>query len=335
MSVLVETTLGAFVVDLAVEGCPLASENFLKLCQAGAYNGVLFFRVTSGFVAQTGDRTGRGHEGESFKGGYFKDEISPHIGHRRKGTIGMAHTRGKQHENGSQWYVTLRSRLGSQLDEKFTSFGVVERDEDDVLGQLDSLLVDAGERPLQDVRIVSCVVLHDPFPASVNPLKYVLVNGRPKEERVTPRPSLQNSSRAVLDSSPRMAEKSGSASSALTLEVLGDLPSVDAKPPENVLFVCKLNAATKSDALRLIFARFGEILSCEIVRDSVTGESLQYGFIEFEDRASCEEAFLKMNNVLIDDRRIKVDFSQSIGKTWRSWSSSWRKMKRSKLRVTT
>ncbi len=41
------------------------------------------------------------------------------------------------------------------------------------------------------------------------------------------------------------------------------------------------------------------------------GEGLNYGFIEFEEVSACEEAFGKMNNVLIDDRRIFVDFSQS------------------------
>ena len=28
------------------------------------------------------------------------------------------------------------------------------------------------------------------------------------------------------------------------------------------------------------------------------------------------DAYYKMNNVLIDDRRIKVDFSQSVSKLW-------------------
>lgn len=52
----------------------------------------------------------------------------------------------------------------------------------------------------------------------------------------------------------------------------------------------------------------------EIVRDWKTGQSLQYGFIEFESEKSCEEAYLKMENVVIDDRRIHVDFSQSVTK---------------------
>jgi peptidyl-prolyl cis-trans isomerase-like 4 len=52
----------------------------------------------------------------------------------------------------------------------------------------------------------------------------------------------------------------------------------------------------------------------EVVRDWKTGQSLQYGFIEFDNITSCEEAYIKMNNVIIDDRRIQVDFSQSVSK---------------------
>jgi peptidyl-prolyl cis-trans isomerase-like 4 len=49
--------------------------------------------------------------------------------------------------------------------------------------------------------------------------------------------------------------------------------------------------------------RFGEILSCDIIRDWKTGDSLQYGFIEFENAKSCEAALFKMEGCLIDDRR--------------------------------
>merc|ERR1711874_687829 len=34
----------------------------------------------------------------------------------------------------------------------------------------------------------------------------------------------------------------------------------------------------------------------------------------FEDTKPCEDAYFKMDNVLIDDRRIHVDFSQSVSK---------------------
>ncbi|KAL8697911.1 MAG: hypothetical protein Q9201_006861 [Fulgogasparrea decipioides] len=99
---------------------------------------------------------------------------------------------------------------------------------------------------------------------------------------------------------------------ALTLEIVGDLPYAEVKPPENVLFVCKLNPVTEDEDLDLIFSRFGKIVSCEVIRDKRTGDSLQYAFIEFEDQKACEQAYFKMQGVLIDDHRIHVDFSQSV-----------------------
>ena len=105
-----------------------------------------------------------------------------------------------------------------------------------------------------------------------------------------------------------------SKANAQILEMVGDIPDADAKPPENVLFVCKLNPVTTDEDLEIIFSRFGTILSCEVIRDQKTGDSLQYAFIEFENEEDCIKAYFKMDNVLIDDRRIHVDFSQSLAK---------------------
>jgi len=102
----------------------------------------------------------------------------------------------------------------------------------------------------------------------------------------------------------------------VVLEMIGDIPDADVKPPDNVLFVCKLNKATQDDDLQIIFSRFGHIRRCEVIRDRKTGESLNYAFIEFERPEDCEQAYFKMDNVLIDDRRIHVDFSQSVSKLW-------------------
>lgn len=40
---------------------------------------------------------------------------------------------------------------------------------------------------------------------------------------------------------------------------MGDLPDADVRPPENVLFVCKLNPVTTDEDLEIIFSRFGTI----------------------------------------------------------------------------
>lgn len=105
--------------------------------------------------------------------------------------------------------------------------------------------------------------------------------------------------------------------------MVGDLPFANVRPPENVLFVCKLNPVTRDEDLELIFSRFGVIMSCQVIRDKKTGDSLQYAFIEFDTREGAEQvrvypagspptlmagqAYFKMQNVLVDDRRIWVD----------------------------
>ena len=58
------------------------------------------------------------------------------------------------------------------------------------------------------------------------------------------------------------------------MEIINDLPDADIEPPKNVLFVCKLHPVTQDHDLELIFARFGPIKSCEIIRDWKTGDSL-------------------------------------------------------------
>jgi peptidyl-prolyl cis-trans isomerase-like 4 len=109
---------------------------------------------------------------------------------------------------------------------------------------------------------------------------------------------------------------------AVILESLADIPDAEIKPPENVLFVCKLNPVTQDEDLYTIFSRFGTVTSAEIIRDYKTGDSLCYAFIEFETKEACERAYFKMDNCLIDDRRIHVDFSQSVSKLWGQFRQS-------------
>jgi len=43
MSVIIETSLGEFTIDLYYEKCPKACKNFLKLCKTKYYNNSVFF----------------------------------------------------------------------------------------------------------------------------------------------------------------------------------------------------------------------------------------------------------------------------------------------------
>ena len=103
-----------------------------------------------------------------------------------------------------------------------------------------------------------------------------------------------------------LTRKSEAKNRAVVLEMIGDLPEADSKPPSNMLFIAKLNQVTTEEDLETIFGRFGNITSCDIIRDKKTGDSLCYAFLGYDTDEACENAYFKMNNVLIDDRRIKV-----------------------------
>jgi peptidyl-prolyl cis-trans isomerase-like 4 len=54
MAVLIETSLGDFVVDLSVELAPKTCLNILKLCKAKYYNNALIFDVQKDYAAKVG-----------------------------------------------------------------------------------------------------------------------------------------------------------------------------------------------------------------------------------------------------------------------------------------
>jgi peptidyl-prolyl cis-trans isomerase-like 4 len=160
-------------------------------------------------------------------------------------------------------------------------------------------------------------------------------NDRPDEEVVAKRISAADVDAEDLDNDETLqrrlqeeqeaTEQRYDKSRAVVLEMLGDLPDAEITAPENVLFLCKLNPVTVDEDLELILARFDEKVTVEIIRDADTGASLQYAFAEFTNKRAAEEAYFKMNNALIDDRRIKVDFSQSVAKLWDKYHQRMRR----------
>lgn len=325
MAVLLDCSVGELVIDLLTEDCPLASKNFLKLCKIKYYNGCLFYNVQQNYICQTGDPTGMGKGGTSIYGllqgeqdSSFKDEISKQRKMNKVGLVCMAHDSNREDANRSQFFITLRGEDLDNLDGKYTIFGEIAEGLD-VLQKLNELYCDGDGRPYQDIRIRHTYILDDPFedpPHLDNLIPPSSPTGMiPKEEKIKKRIAYEEGtemkvdarSAAELDQSIRAQEAK---SRAIVLEMTGDIPDADVKPPDEVLFVCKLNSVTTDADLELIFSRFGTIKHCEIIRDFKTGDSLSYAFIEFETAESCIEAYEKMNNVLVDDRRIKVDFSQ-------------------------
>jgi peptidyl-prolyl cis-trans isomerase-like 4 len=287
----------------------------------------LFYNVQQNYIAQTGDPTATGNGGVSvyeLLGGKEKNSFNDEIVKERKlnkiGYVCMAHGK-SENSNRSQFFFTLRNSDMDHLEKFHTIFGEVAEGLD-VLEAINNLYCDEEFRPYQDVRIKHTYILDDPFP---DPNKLIIPPSSPErecpvEEKVRRRIPFEESlepvdGRTEEDIEQEIKRKEAK-SRAIVLEMTGDIPDAEVKPPDEVLFVCKLNSVTTDEDLELIFSRFGKIKSCEIIRDHKTGDSLNYAFIEFETESACIEAYDKMNNVLIDDRRIKVDFSQSVSKLW-------------------
>ncbi|GKY91776.1 hypothetical protein MPSEU_000149300 [Mayamaea pseudoterrestris] len=124
------------------------------------------------------------------------------------------------------------------------------------------------------------------------------------------------------------------------LELLGDLPPTEAQtdsshttgqavappiaPPDTVLFICKLNPVTTAEDLELIFSRFDTNVRVDLLKDEQTLQSLQYAFAHFHTPQQATEAYLKMNQALVDDRRIIVDFCQSVSHVWDKYRQRFR-----------
>lgn len=308
--------MGDLVVDLRVDECPNACTNFLKLCKIKHYNNCLIYSVEKNFIARTGDPRNKGQVGSCIwniltngKQKYFDDEIRRSLQHDKMGVLAMSNE--KPNENGSSFYITLRDKIDF-LNEKHTIFGFVSEGLD-VLEKLNEVMVDGENKPFNNVRILHTVILDDPFDDPPYIDDHIPVNSPAVIEDENFEVCQKDVDEITLLENVAKAEAK---SRAINLELLGDLPDADMKPPENVLFVAKLNPVTPDEDLELIFSRFGTIVSCEVIKDWKTGDSLQYAFVEFESVRSAEEAYFKMQDCLVDDRRIHVDFSQSVAKHW-------------------
>lgn len=320
----------------------LTKHSFLKLCKVKYYNYSPVHSVQKDFSFQTGDPLGpdspESDGGSSIWGlvsgpakKSFVAEINPRVKHTERGTVSMATVPSAKDADerlaGSQFIITLGDNIDF-LDGKAAPFGTVVEGFD-TLEKINDAFTTSNGRPLKDIRIKHTVVLEDPFddpPGLVTPdSSPVPTKAQLATVMIADDEELdQEVDEAALEKLRRERE---ARAQALTLEMVGDLPFAEVKPPENVLFVCKLNPVTHDEDLELIFSRFGKILSCEVIRDKRTGDSLQYAFIEFENQKDCEQAYFKMQGVLIDDHRIHVDFSQSVSKlsdTWRDATNSKR-----------
>jgi peptidyl-prolyl cis-trans isomerase B (cyclophilin B) len=109
------TKHGDIVFELFPDDAPMHCAAFIKLADAGFYDGLTFHRVEPGFVAQGGDPKGDGTGGPGYR---LPAEFNarPH----RRGTVAMARASNPD-SAGSQFYICLGD--ARFLDGQYTVFG--------------------------------------------------------------------------------------------------------------------------------------------------------------------------------------------------------------------
>ncbi|MDR0519706.1 MAG: peptidylprolyl isomerase [Clostridiales Family XIII bacterium] len=114
---------GKISVELEPAAAPKTVENFLKLVNAGFYDGLTFHRSVPGFMIQGGDPNGNGTGGsdENIEGEFDSNGFSNPISHER-GVISMARALDKNSAS-SQFFIMLGDT--PSLDGDYASFGRV------------------------------------------------------------------------------------------------------------------------------------------------------------------------------------------------------------------
>ena len=145
----IETDLGPITVELYPDRAPNHVRNFLRLAEAGVYDGMSFHRVVPGFVIQTGYVPSR-RDPLTERQQRLVQTLDPEFNDTRhvRGILSMA--RGEDLASASTSFF-ICTDVATELDDQYTAFGIVV-DGLDVVSSIESVATD-GERPIDRVEV--------------------------------------------------------------------------------------------------------------------------------------------------------------------------------------
>ena len=114
----VATNVGDLKIRLMPDIAPIHVSSTIYLARLGFYDGVIFHRIITGFMAQGGDPLGQGTGGPGYN---YNGEFSSSARHDRPGLLSMANA--GPGTDGSQFFLTFVPT--PHLDDKHTIFGEV------------------------------------------------------------------------------------------------------------------------------------------------------------------------------------------------------------------
>lgn len=114
---------GTIQVELDADVAPITVTNFLKLVNAGFYDGLTFHRIINGFMIQGGDPLGNGTGGseERIQGEFSANGVENTLSHTR-GAISMARSKDMNSAR-SQFFIVHED--SDYLDGQYACFGYV------------------------------------------------------------------------------------------------------------------------------------------------------------------------------------------------------------------
>jgi cyclophilin family peptidyl-prolyl cis-trans isomerase len=147
--VVLETSLGAITIEVLPDRAPVHVRQFLRLAQAGVYDGTAFHRLVKGFVIQGGFMPTRREPPDEKQESYIRTlqpEFNP-TPHER-GTVSMA--RGDDPASATSSFFIVLARTPA-LDTRYTVFGRVSAGLD-VVEKIEAQPVD-GETPVSRIEV--------------------------------------------------------------------------------------------------------------------------------------------------------------------------------------
>jgi peptidyl-prolyl cis-trans isomerase B (cyclophilin B) len=148
--------MGTITIAFNPEKAPEHVRNFLRLAQAGVYDGTAFHRVLRGFAEQTGALTSR-RAPLSEKQQRFVHNLQPEFNDIKhvKGIVSMA--RGDDPASATTSFFIVTGPAPS-LDGKYTVFGRVVEGMD-VVEKIDAAPVD-GESPVSRIDLIKVSIIN-------------------------------------------------------------------------------------------------------------------------------------------------------------------------------
>jgi len=159
----VNTTAGAFVIDLRPDLAPNHVGYFIKLARDGAYDGTIFHRIIRLGIIQGGDPLSKDPSKASLYGtgglGVLKAEIGAE--RAKRGAVAAVIQPGRPDSAGSQFFVCVTDQ--PTLDGKYTIFGRVSEGRD-VVQKISEAEATPEGAPHERLEIVSVAIRDTPPP---------------------------------------------------------------------------------------------------------------------------------------------------------------------------